>query len=542
MGKDARFINVTIDVLHTGGNLNGSRFEKEVVDRAAKSIANTPILGYIEQNDDGELDFKGHEHELIVDEDGIKYVYAGSAYGVIPESCNPRWVSRDDGTGKTREYLRVDGLLWTKFDDSCEIFERDVVKGQSMEITNMEGYVDKDGYYVVQNFDFDGCCVLSTTDPQIRPAMTGSTVTANFTAVTIASQVKDMLAEYTALQRSESSKEAQIDNFAKGDDCLKEKEEILASYGIDASTLEFSLEEITIEELKAKCEEMAAAKPAEPEEPQGEPESEPAAEPAAEPVEPEAPAEPEAAAEPEGGEPAADYSLNLCDKLNEVSEAVSAETMVDPWGYEVSRYWLQDVQDDLAVVMDCQDWKIYSFAFTMDGDNVKVDFASKKRMKVKYEAWDEGSADIGTPALYAEIGNKAKEQTDKLEAANKQYSELKAEYDEMKPKYDAYVAAEAAAAKEEESAKREQLFAVMDQKLDGDADYAKLRDNKTMEFTVLEDACYKLLGKKAAEFSYVPPKEKKGEVNKVRFGVNGTQKTEKRYGDLFERYLKNTEE
>ena len=37
---------------------------------------------------------------------------------------------------------------------------------------------------------------------------------------------KDMLAEYTALQRSESSKEAQIDNFAKGDDCLKEKEEI----------------------------------------------------------------------------------------------------------------------------------------------------------------------------------------------------------------------------------------------------------------------------------------------------------------------------
>ena len=145
MGKDARFINVTIDVLHTGGNLNGSRFEKEVVDRAAKSIANTPILGYIEQNDDDELDFKGHEHELIVDEDGIRYVYAGSAYGVIPESCNPRWVSRDDGTGKTREYLRVDGLLWTKFDDSCGIFERDVVKGQSMEITNMEGYVDKDG-------------------------------------------------------------------------------------------------------------------------------------------------------------------------------------------------------------------------------------------------------------------------------------------------------------------------------------------------------------------------------------------------------------
>lgn len=185
---------------------------------------------------------------------------------------------------------------------------------------------------------------------------------------------------------------------------MKEKEEILASYGIDASTLEFSLEEITIEELKAKCEEMAAVKSAEPEEPQGEPESEPAAEPA----EPETPAEPEGVAESEGGEPAADYSLNLCDKLNEVNEAISAETMIDPWGYEVSRYWLQDVQDDLAVVMDCQDWKIYSFTFTMNGDNVKVDFASKKRMKVKYEAWDEGSADVGVPALYSTMATRLK--------------------------------------------------------------------------------------------------------------------------------------
>ena len=78
-GKDTRFINVTIDVLHTGDNLNGSTFSKEVVDTALESIKNTPILGYIEESKAGGLDFKGHEHELKIDEDGIQYVYSGSA-------------------------------------------------------------------------------------------------------------------------------------------------------------------------------------------------------------------------------------------------------------------------------------------------------------------------------------------------------------------------------------------------------------------------------------------------------------------------------
>ena len=56
-GKDTRFINVTIDVLHTGDNLNGSTFSKEVVDTALESIKNTPILGYIEESKAGDLDF-----------------------------------------------------------------------------------------------------------------------------------------------------------------------------------------------------------------------------------------------------------------------------------------------------------------------------------------------------------------------------------------------------------------------------------------------------------------------------------------------------
>ena len=83
---DTRFVPVTIYVMHTGQNYNGSVFTKEVVDANADSIKNTAILGYLETTD-GKIDFKGHQYKEITDENGTKtYVYAGNAYGVIPES------------------------------------------------------------------------------------------------------------------------------------------------------------------------------------------------------------------------------------------------------------------------------------------------------------------------------------------------------------------------------------------------------------------------------------------------------------------------
>jgi hypothetical protein len=200
--KDTRFLNVTIDVLHTGLNYNGSIFSKEVVDANIDSIKNTPILGYIKMEDGtgNPDDFQAHEYNLVInDETGqYQYVYAGHSFGVIPgDSCNPRWVTKVSSDGQTRDYLEVDGLLWTKFDKAIDIFKRDKVKGQSMELDpdSMEGVENKDGTFTFTNFKFDGCCILSTTDASIQPAMIDSNVTANFSK-TLAQEIKDRLNEY----------------------------------------------------------------------------------------------------------------------------------------------------------------------------------------------------------------------------------------------------------------------------------------------------------------------------------------------------------
>ena len=108
--KNNRFINVTIDVLHTGLNYNGSIFSKEVVNENIDTIKNTPILGFITEVPYDGKDFKGHEYVITKDANGVKRKYIGEAFGIIPESCNPRWITKITDSGIEREFLQVDGI------------------------------------------------------------------------------------------------------------------------------------------------------------------------------------------------------------------------------------------------------------------------------------------------------------------------------------------------------------------------------------------------------------------------------------------------
>lgn len=178
--NDTRFLNVTIDVMHTNENLNNSFFAKEVVDEYVDTIKNTPVLGFITYDSyTKESDYKGHEYVIKRIEDGVERTYAGHAYGVIPESCNPRWTTKMCDDGVEREFLQVDALLWEKFSDATSILRRDSEKAESMEIevSSIEGYDDEeDGLFHFTKFKFDGACILGEG---VQPAMTGANVTVN---------------------------------------------------------------------------------------------------------------------------------------------------------------------------------------------------------------------------------------------------------------------------------------------------------------------------------------------------------------------------
>lgn len=191
---DTRFMQVTIDVLHTGLNYNGSVFNKEVVNSCADSIKNTPIVGFIIYDETTQQnDFKGHEYVVTKTKNGIEEKYIGNAYGVIPESCNARWVTKMSSDGEEREYFQVDALLWTKFDDCIDIVERDGSKAQSMEleIASAEGAEDDKGIFHFSKFRFNGCCLLGAG---VEPAMIDSNISqVQFSVSDFAQKIQDEL-------------------------------------------------------------------------------------------------------------------------------------------------------------------------------------------------------------------------------------------------------------------------------------------------------------------------------------------------------------
>lgn len=531
--SDFRFIDVSIDVMHTGANLNKTSFTKDAINKAVPTIRNTPILGYVvDELDEEDKDFKGHEHELRITDKDVKYVYAGQAYGVIPESCNPRWIVKDDGTGIEREYLRVDGLIWTKFSDPVDIFTRDGTKNHSVELTDMAcGPADKNGNVPVGSFKFDGCCILSTTDPSIKPAMTGSCVTANFSVEDITAQIRDRLYEYQAIQQNYTAQNDNPSDEEKGDTTPmneNEKNPAMTENAVAEGAVENpEIETPAAENTATKTEsEAAPAENAAPEE-------------GAENATTEVPAENTAPAEE--GEPVAssEFTLTTEQLLNEISGALGAYKIPSSWNPEnmVPRYWMNDVQGDEVIVIDCTTYNLMGIPYSMNGDNVVLDVENAKRKKVTFEDWDEGEVLPGMSAAFTEITNTVAEMNAKISDLTKEFTEASETIAEMKPKLEAYEKAEADAKAAEMEAKRDALFATFDEKLGADAEYIALKENKEISYSDLETKCYALVGRKSAEFSYVPNKNNKGTV---RFGVGGTQNgSDVAYGGLIEHYLGN---
>ena len=529
--SDFRFIDVSIDVMHTGANLNKTSFTKDAINKAVPTIRNTPILGYVvDELDEEDKDFKGHEHELRITDKDVKYVYAGQAYGVIPESCNPRWIVKDDGTGIEREYLRVDGLIWTKFSDPVDIFTRDGTKNHSVELTDMAcGPADKNGNVPVGSFKFDGCCILSTTDPSIKPAMTGSCVTANFSVEDITAQIRDRLYEYQAIQQNYTAQNDNPSDEEKGDTTPMNENEIKTP-GVEENRVPA---ENTVTPTEPAGNDATSPNENTVTEPTAAPAEEnvaPTTEPEPAPVEPAgtentAPTENETAA-------GAEFTLSANQLRDEIYNALLKVQVPSRWDHDcmIPKYWLTDILDSEVIVTDSGTYQLMGIPYSMNGDNVVLDYVNIKRKKVTYEDWDEGDVMPGLITMFSTL-------TDKLVELSDSFTKAANEVSEIKPKLEAYQQAEEKAAAAADKAKRDELFSIMDEKLGADTEYIALKENNEISYSDLETKCYALVGRKSAEFSYVPNKNNK---KTVRFGVGGTQNgSDVAYGGLIEHYLGN---
>lgn len=448
---DDRFTKVKVWLMHLGKNLNNSAFEKSVVDKAIPTLQYIPIMGFVELNDDNEKDFSDHRYIITKDEKGVRRKYMGTPYGVIKssEDNNAHYEERLCEDGETRTFLVTEGIIWNVLEDGTEIFHRDLVKGQSMELyeKSIDGYEDEDGIFHFTEFSFRAACVLGD---DITPAMTGSTIEVQFALSDFF--VKDIQSElddkYTAF-----TKLVNDDTFTK-----------------------------TVNEQNNGGVEIMDN---------------------------------------------ANFTQTLLEQFSDISATVRQhETFTDRWGYECSRYYAVDVQENEVIVVDAKNnYNYFGLSFTMNGDKAEINFESAKRKKLRYENYEddssiEGAFDFGKHieeientafAKVEEANVKVSEAEGKVseyeakvsefETAKKdieeKYNQINAEFEEMKPKYEDYVRAEQARIDAELDAQKDAEFAKYETVLIDDVNFAALKEKKA-EMTVkeIESECAILYARK----------------------------------------------
>ena len=278
---------------------------------------------------------------------------------------------------------------------------------------------------------------------------------------------------------------------------MDEKNALMAEYGLTAEMLDFSLEDYTIDELREKFESMKSA--------------------GAEGVQP-----------PEGPDNFA-LESQICDELVKALESDTIERGDDEWRYRVPRYWFLDYDKDLMEVYgtSSEDFNIYGFTYSMDGDHAVIDWDSKKRMKLSLVPYDEGTQVSQLGRMFAQVEDLYS--ADRADLAAKYQAEadtvasMKSELSSLRQfKQDTENAAASSA--------REEVFEQFED-LNGVEAFEALREN-CAEFSAeeLEEKCFAIRGRQGVQvkFSHEPKAPK--------LPVEPTQLKKEPYGGIFSKY------
>ena len=490
-------------VMALGKNRNLSHFTREAVDEALPTLPYCPVVAHLMYDDETDTYYVGgHDREL---NDDYKLIDVTVPYGVVVDNSFG-YQDVVEVSGAVSTYLTCSVILWTG--RYCEImdaaYDDDIYFGQSMEIIPCKTakFSADPKYTDIQKFIFSALTLLGKSDDpdkHVEPCFPSASVMpyaadTDSKFIAMFSEMKTQLKDLGFM--SENNKE---------EENLDEKLKMLDTYGVSLDDLDFSLDDIALDALEEKLKEFkaAAAKPDD---------------------------------DQQGAEPTA-FQLNTIDQLREIDAELSKTTIVTDWGYEMSRYWLVDVQNDEVIVEDYTTGHYCGIPMTVNEDAVSLDFDAMKRKKRVYEDFVDGTLmgqySAETKSMAQALNEQVKFTSDKLAQANTDLDAVTAERDEYKAKCEQYEQAAAEQAKTEFENGVADLFEKFDKELSGSDVYEELKkDYSGLTLTQIEEKCFALVGQK--KFSFAPaPKAKET----VKFGLTGAAQIEGApYGGLFDKY------
>lgn len=492
---NSSFDTGVLRIAYTGANRNGSFISKETFERCIETLYNCPIVCHYDRETDS---IGGHDVELVTNEDGgMRLVNMTIPIGVIPESSKYFWSVVEEEDGTEHEYLCADVLIW-KRQEAYRKIKEDGITAHSMELTVKDGEMEG-GLFVIKDFEFTAFCLLGDEHEPCFESSALGLFSYDEMKKQMAEMMSDLKNEFSLVVPPVGDNDTHPQNHPMegGEKVLNEKLALVAEYGLEVENLEFSIEDLTLEELREKFEAM---KPAEP---------------VADPV------------VDEPAEPQVDFALSGQIR-DEIYNALSVEKIECCWG-EMTRYHYVDHDHEALQVYcyDAEDWKLYGFVYSMNGDNVVIDFESKKRMKFAIVDFDEGEQSAPFASIFEEVTKQYTandtQWSEKYQTASDTITSMENELGTLRQfKTDTEEAALAVA--------RDEVFAQFED-LVGVEEFDALRENcAEYELDALEEKCFAIRGRRGvtAKFAHEskPPKLK----------VEKTQPVNEPYGGLFTRY------
>ncbi|MGL5718473.1 MAG: hypothetical protein ACRCX2_36050 [Paraclostridium sp.] len=206
--SNSNLMKTTLTIVHPGINVKGTNISDSAIKFAEDSIKNKPILGYVLRDENGNIeDFDTHNVETKIVKNGSKFdietFYMETPIGIIPESCNPRYVDIDGEI-----YFQVDGYIWTNYSNGAyKLVEDNEFKGVSMEIKILDGDWDDYGTYNINKYVYEGVTILGD---HTRSGIAGAKITKYSECADYKKALQDIYKEIYSLESEVESMESQV--------------------------------------------------------------------------------------------------------------------------------------------------------------------------------------------------------------------------------------------------------------------------------------------------------------------------------------------
>lgn len=476
---NSSFDSGILKICYPGVNDNKTCLAKKDIERCIQTMYNCPIVCNYDRETDS---FGGHDVDLVKDSNGnLRLVNITTPVGLIPESSKWYWKEFEEKDGTKHEYLCADALLW-KRQEAYKKIKKDGVTAHSMELHVKDGEM-KDGIYHIKDFEFTAFALIG-----VEPCFEGSAIEV-YSKTDFKRQLSEMindLKESFALNiASNIDAKNNTDNYSTegGKKHMDEKLEIIAKFGLTVEDLDFSIDELTVEELEEKLQSNTDDN------------------------------------NPEG-KTSDTYALNS-NLIDEIIRELDKNTIQRDWG-ECHQYILADFDTQAQEIYcwDVTDWLFYGFSYTCNGDNVVIDYESRKRKKYSIVDFNEGEQPSPFEQTFALLENKISDYAsikDNLDNATETINTLNTEIKELR-EYKLEV-------------EKEKILTNFED-LSGIEEFESLRESSDIDIDSLEEKCFAIRGRHAENFKY----SRDNKATKIKVEKSNLNDVEEPYGGLFVKF------